>query len=320
MEASKSRAVLSVSLLLSFAPLVGCNPGGENPGSDAHPPDVQSPEDASDRGDARADLPDTHRSPSDAGDATPSDGAPSADVRDASPESDGGDAGRDVRLGCPGQDAAGGARSRQWDFRDDAQGWRAGVSDYSPSQQEGIGFESGLRPLPSAIDPPGTGYFLSGRNRSDDLFMFLKRRVELCPETEYRLDWRIAVASNSPSNCAGVGGQPGEDVYLKAGGAGVEPEVRLDSSKNIYRMNVDKGVQSNDGAAASVVGNVANGVPCNQTPIPYKTLVKQHTHATPVRTDSDGHLWLLVGTDSAFEQETSLFYQSFRVSFEPVAD
>jgi len=151
-----------------------------------------------------------------------------------------------------------------FDFRQGVQGWEAGVAEYSP-EMEGMMLEAGIRPLPSEIGINGTGYYVQGMNHSDDLFMFLKRRLGtddgVVPGQEYRVMFTTVFASNAPSGALGIGGSPGESVYLKAGASMVEPEVYLDSDTGYYLMNVDKGSgNSGNGTAASVIGDIANGL------------------------------------------------------------
>ncbi len=98
----------------------------------------------------------------------------------------------------------------------------------------------------------------------------------------------------------------------------VEPEVYLDSDTGHYLMNVDKGSgNSGDGTAASVVGNIANGLSAEENPrhVPLK---RDHEHQYTVNASQDGELWLLVGTDSGFEGITGIYYQSIVVALIPV--
>ena len=208
-----------------------------------------------------------------------------------------------------------------FDFCDGAQGWEAGFAEYSP-EMEGMMLEAGIRPLPSELGINGTGYYLQGMNHSDDLFMFLKRRLGaddgVAPGQEYRVMFTIVFASNAPSGAVGIGGSPGESVYLKAGASMVEPEVYLNSTDNRYRMNVDKG-EGNEpsGTAASVVGDIANGLSAEEVPR-YVSLKRQHEHQYTVNSSPDGELWLLVGTDSGFEGLTGIYYQRISVTLMPL--
>ncbi len=207
-----------------------------------------------------------------------------------------------------------------FDFRDGTQGWEAGFADYYAGQELEMELEAGLRELPEEIGD-GTGFWLHGDNHSDDLFMYLKR--PLGPEDgieanqRYRVRFVLTFASNAPSNCMGIGGPPGEAVTLKAGAAPVEPLGVVQGDGSI-RMNVDKGIQAAGGRAASVVGNIANGIDCDEIPdlsdAPYVSLQRVHWHEYAVESDENGKLWLLVGTDSGFEGTTALYYQKIIVT------
>ncbi len=208
------------------------------------------------------------------------------------------------------------------DFRDGAEGWEAGFAEYSPETEDMMQLEAATRPLPSELGISANGYHLRGMNHSDDLFMFLKRRLGtgdgVMPGQEYRVVFTIIFASNAPSGAAGIGGSPGESVYLKAGASAVEPEVYLDSADNHYHMNVDKGEGNNsDGTAASVIGNIANGLSAEEDPR-YVSLKRRHAHEQTVTASQDGEFWVLVGTDSGFEGLTSIYYQSIVVTLNPV--
>lgn len=186
--------------------------------------------------------------------------------------------------------------------------------------------EAEIRLLPPELEIDGTGYYLQGKNLPDDLFMFLKRRLGtedgVLPGQEYRIKYTIIFASNAPSGAVGIGGPPGEAVFLKAGASPVEPEVFLDTEKDYYLMNVDKGGgNSGSGEAASIAGHIANGLPVEEIDLqnpPYVSLELQHEHEYTVTAGPDGEIWLLVGTDSGFEGLTGIYYQSIAVTLEPV--
>ncbi|MFO7773450.1 MAG: hypothetical protein R6V59_05890 [Dehalococcoidia bacterium] len=215
----------------------------------------------------------------------------------------------------------------EFDFCEGAQGWEAGFAEYSPEMEDMMELEAGLRPLSSELESGCDGYYLQGMNRSDDLFMFLKRRLGagegIIPNQEYRIEFTIVFASNAPSGAVGIGGPPGEAVFLKAGAAAIEPEVYLDPDFGCYVMNVDKGGlgATGEGEAGSIVGHIANGLSAEEVDMqdpPYVSLVRQHEHKFTVTASSDGELWLLVGTDSGFEGLTGIYYQCIAVTLEPV--
>jgi hypothetical protein len=209
----------------------------------------------------------------------------------------------------------------EFDFGQGAQGWQAGFAEYSPQMQDMM-LEAGTRTLPSELGINATGYYVQGTNHSDDLFMFLTRRLGpddgVVPGQEYRVVFTIAFASDAPGEAVGIGGSPGESVYLKAGASMVEPEVYLESDTGYYVMNVDKGSGNSDsGTAVSVAGNIANGLSAEEDPH-YGLLERQHEHEYTVNAGPDGELWLLVGTDSGFEGLTAVYYLSVAVTLIPL--
>jgi hypothetical protein len=212
--------------------------------------------------------------------------------------------------------------SISFDFRNGSLGWQSGFADYPPSLDDGIYMlRAEMRDLPPELGISGTGFYFQGTNHSDDLFMFMKRRLGpsdgLVAGQAYWLDFKVVLASNA-QDCGGVGGPPGFGVVVKVGGAQAEPLTLLDRNK-VLRLNVDKSNQLQGGIHASVAGDLWNGLPCNPNSTPYVSIERTHRHIAPVLANSNGELWLLVGTDSGFESLTSLYYQRIDVLLTPVS-
>ena len=217
--------------------------------------------------------------------------------------------------------------SVSYDFRNGALGWQAGFSDYPANKDEFFELKAEMRNLPPELGIDGTGFYIQGNNHSDELFMFLKRRLSandgVVAGQTYQITFTLVFASNAPSGCFGVGGSPGDNVWMKAGASPAEPRA-LPTTKSDSRdltwlwMNVDKSNQAQSGIAASVVSNIANGRPCDLSSKPYVSIERHYQHTSLVNANSKGELWLLVGTDSGFEALTSLYYQRINVSLVPV--
>lgn len=214
-------------------------------------------------------------------------------------------AGCNVEL-LPGQDKA-----FNFDFNSGAHGWTAGFSDYPADNAATYQLESGIRALPGAAAKKG--YFLSGINRSDDLFMFLKNQFSgLEPSTKYYARVRLTFLSNAGVDCAGVGGAPGESVYLKFGYGDKEPK------QEGYYLNLDKGQQSQSGTQAKVIGNVAvKEAACDGSKFAEKTVQTTTNERIPLYSDGQGRVWVFVGTDSGYEGLTTLYYKSIEIALEP---
>jgi hypothetical protein len=201
-----------------------------------------------------------------------------------------------------------------FDFSDGAQGWAAEFADYPPGDAAFYELASGYRRLPAPLNTR-SGLFISGNNHSDDLFMYLKRQVTgFEANTNYQVSFIVEFATDVPTGCGGVGGSPGESVFVKAGASTVEPTSHLDQL-GWLRMNIDKGNQSQGGVNALVIGNVANSTLCEQNIRRYEIKQLRSPRALLVTTDGAGSAWLFVGTDSGFEAVTSLYYTRITAEF-----
>ena len=86
-----------------------------------------------------------------------------------------------------------------FDFRSGSLDWQAGFADLPPNSEEFYELQSGIRLLPSELGVSGTGFYIQGNNHSDDLFMFLKRRLTAADGVvagqKYRARYTIDFAS-----------------------------------------------------------------------------------------------------------------------------
>lgn len=201
-----------------------------------------------------------------------------------------------------------------FDFQEGNQGWEVGYADYPVGEEKFHELQSAHRFLPRPLDSDQGALAVSGNNHSDDLFMFIKRKLRgLRPNREYRMWFDVQLASQYPANALGVGGAPGSGVILKAGATAVEPDKIVDHSTGFpfYVMNIDKGNQSVGGDDMTVIGHV--GIPGDEF---VWTLIDRQNGPQPfiARTDDEGALWICVGTDSAFESTTLLYYDTISVT------
>ena len=203
-----------------------------------------------------------------------------------------------------------------FDFHLGPQGFTAGFADYPPAHTEIYELVSDYRALPAPLEPH-SALFLSGVNRSDDLFMFFKGPVVgLRPGALYGVSVALEIATATPSGCFGVGGAPGESVWIKAGATAIEPAPVRDGA--YLRMNVDIGNQSRGGAHAVVLGNVANSRSCEQPRQWERKAFRSRTTPEPISASADGRAWLLFGADSGFESRTEIYFTRASVSFTPL--
>jgi len=205
-------------------------------------------------------------------------------------------------------------------FDEDQEGWVTGFADlpadYDPDLFE---LDSGWSELPSGLE--GSAIYLSGHNRSDDLFMYLQQHItKLKPETTYQVDFSIDLASNTPEGLMGIGGSPGENVYIKAGAVNREPELVTDDI-DWLRLNLDKGNQATAGEDMVNLGTAANpNIDLGTFTGEEYALMNLNNQAMPFTVTSDkyGGIWVLVGSDSGFEGATTLYYDALEIQLTEV--
>jgi hypothetical protein len=179
-------------------------------------------------------------------------------------------------------------------------------ADFEPAIYE---LDYGIKDLPENIG--GKGIYVQGHNRSDDLFMFLfKEFSDLQPNTKYDVFVEVTFATNVPQAMMGIGGSPGESVYVKVGATRTEPKISTDD-QNHFRVDIKKSNQSQSGEEMVVVGNIASELVMGNGDFALKTLANN----APVKVSSndDGSLWIIVGTDSGFEGLTQLYYDQISI-------
>lgn len=206
-------------------------------------------------------------------------------------------------------------KSATYSFETDTEGWTTGFADYPEATKSIYELEAAHSPVPANLSPVTKSIKIGGTNRSDDLFMFLKKEFTgLEPNKTYRLTFNITLASKYPVNSFGVGGSPGASVYLKAGASLVEPKPVLNAD-GFWRMNIDKGEQATSGKDMQVLGPI--GIPGDE--FVYQRITRTNAD-TPmqIKTNETGKIWLAVGTDSGFESNTTLYYDEIQVKFQPV--
>lgn len=203
-----------------------------------------------------------------------------------------------------------------YDFEENDEGWIGGFADLPEEGQDIYELEIGPSPIPEETNATGNSIRVQGHNRSDDLFMFLKKQITgLSPSTTYQVIFEIEIASQYPETAPGIGGSPGGSVFLKAGATVEEPLPVAEDQEGLsyLRMNIDKGNQSQEGADMINLGTV--GIDGDE----YKYELIQKSNGDrrfSVTTDPEGNLWLIIGTDSGFEGLTVLFYNHIKVRLE----
>lgn len=206
--------------------------------------------------------------------------------------------------------------SDYYDFNEGMQGWTVDFADYPAGEDDSVGYELNF----SYTNLPGTlaslkGIMMSGNNHSDDLFMFMKKKVSGLPaNTVFTIVFQVEMASNAPTGAMGAGGAPGESVFVKAGASTMEPKKVIDTQEDRYVLNIDKGNQFEDGEDVITLGNIAVAPSTTE----YTLITRSNMNTSPrfvVKTNDKGELWLIVGTDSGFEGVSTVYYTQLNFVF-----
>lgn len=203
-----------------------------------------------------------------------------------------------------------------FNFKPDFDGWVPGFSEYPVGAEQQFQLGAEHVQIPEKISPGDFCVELTGFNQSDDLFMFLKRKLTgLQPNTKYDVAFDLEMVSEYPENSIGIGGSPGSSVYVKVGAVPFEPFSFPDPSNAGYFMNIDKGNQASDGTEMITIGNIG----IQSTDFEY-TIIHRDNSDKPfsVTTDANGDVWVIIGTDSGFEGKTAIYYNEVSVSMTPI--
>jgi len=199
-------------------------------------------------------------------------------------------------------------------FNRDTHGWTGGFSDYPVGEENFYNLNFRRTHLPAPLDTTQYALQIGGDNRSDDLFMFIKHRVRgLTPNKTYQVEFQIQLASNAPEDSFGIGGSPGSSLFLKAGAVSFEPVpviVEMDQTDaGYYQMNIDKGNQIEDGEDMILLGHIGH----DGSDFEYKLIDRVNSEPFEAMASEEGILWLIIGTDSGFEGNTTLYYNKIEV-------
>jgi hypothetical protein len=186
------------------------------------------------------------------------------------------------------------AQSFEYGFESDYQGWIGDFADYPVADSVHWHLGHRIDTLPDIL-PKQSGLVLKGDNFSDDLFLFLKRKLTgLSPNTAYAIAFSIDIATDQGAEIIG-----GSDLFLKAGAVLMEPKkLATQESSTMFRMNLDKGNQASEGKDMQVFGHVEH--PFHDTRYHLVTFANA-SRPFRIKTGPEGELWIIVGAESAFE-------------------
>ncbi|HEY0742816.1 MAG TPA: hypothetical protein VGD40_15205 [Chryseosolibacter sp.] len=195
--------------------------------------------------------------------------------------------------------------TQNFDFTDDQHGWQHGFAEYPAGPTDSTYYELKYGYVP---EPTGTNsIMLSGNNRADALFMYIKRKLGgLSPNTEYILTFNVTFFPNPEEDLVAST----QNVFVKAGATALEPKSVIDRDR--FVMNIDKGVSSESGDDMIALGDITT--PSGTYAQVTRTNSTYNNPPFKVRSNSRGEIWLIVGTDSGATGKTTLYYSKIFVT------
>ena len=137
--------------------------------------------------------------------------------------------------------------------------------------------------------------------------MFVKKKLTgLSPDADYTVTFNVEFAYSAIAGSDST--DAGDAVFMKAGAVSFEPKRVLEGKQ--YTVNIDKGDQNENGSEMVFIGNASQPSFENEYGYSNATRTNSSSNENPlsVRTNGDGELWLVVGSESAFEGRTILYY------------
>lgn len=204
-----------------------------------------------------------------------------------------------------------------FDFKVDNEGWDIGFADVPLDYKDNsFDLQYGHKDIPNKTDK---GIMLKGQNRSDDLFMYITKKIDgLKPNSNYKVDLGFDLATNVPGGMMGVGGSPGSSVYVKAGVTNVAPKAI--EQNRYFRMNIDTGSQSNGGEDMIVLGNVEKLMTDEMSSIDESFQYKPFISNFEVTTNENGEAFAIIGFDSGFEGFHELYFTNINLKFDSITN
>jgi hypothetical protein len=139
----------------------------------------------------------------------------------------------------------------------------------------------------------------------------------LSSRTTYSTSFEVHFATETPSNCVGIGGPPGEAVRVIAGASDLKPERFVEEEQGYYRLNLQHLENPGEWYENKIMGDIANSRDCEEGWQFEMKEVSSGPEHTTFTTDGDGRAWLFFGTRSGFEGQTNLYYTHFRAELTP---
>ncbi|REL37849.1 hypothetical protein DYD21_08695 [Rhodohalobacter sp. SW132] len=200
----------------------------------------------------------------------------------------------------------------EYSFEESDFDWEPFFTGYNVGWSDKMELISDYRPLPEPLDTEQQSLFISGINHSDDVKMLFRKQIEgLQPNTTYDVQTTVRFATNAPEGCPGIGGPIGNAVRVITSASAEMPQQIVEDDYYLLNLQYESG-DPQEWYQNSIIGHIGNTRDCDEDYIYEMKEVSSDSGHDTVTTDGEGNAWLMFGTRSGFEGQTSLFYTYFR--------
>ena len=200
--------------------------------------------------------------------------------------------------------------SSAYDFNVSRYDWSGDYADYKVKDSSQVWFQFDRTKVPEATGSDRQSVFLSGNNLSENLFLFIKKKITgLTPNTDYTIAFDVELTCDA-------GHLSGDSIRLKAGATMVEPKKTLQGE--FMRMNIDKGPSDSNGNDMIIIGTIDTSVN-NAGWQEYGSIQSgisspQGLYVT-AKTNASGDVWLILGIESQREGTISVYITKAIITF-----
>lgn len=151
---------------------------------------------------------------------------------------------------------------------------------------------------------------IKGKNQDEKLFMFIKRQIHgLDPNANYQIDCEVRLISDL---LAETENNKGIDVFFKYSTSTIEPLVVANAEKGRNELNLDTISREESGGEIKYVEKIN---PPISKQIAVDQVINSYNRPLLGRTDAEGKLWVLMGTELHSQAEMAFYYNTIVIYY-----
>jgi hypothetical protein len=196
-----------------------------------------------------------------------------------------------------------------YDFSETSQNFLIDTADHSVEHPSNDQIIAQMDTLPSPY-AYRNGIKFGWNNYSDDIKGFIKQKItNLSANKTFQVDFQVDVLTFMSENCAGIGGNPGQAVKVKASLLNEEPIKIIEKTEYLdhvteqYVISIDDGQSGGDDV--TVMGHIGLPIACDDAffmnPLVWEIKPLTNDEVFTFTSDASGEAWVYVSIDSGFE-------------------